>query len=417
MDRKPLASLLIAVGALAVAAAAAQARPAADPGVTATTVTIGGTVPLTGSFSSVAGVARGAEAYFKWLNANGGVKKRKILYKYYDDQYNPSLTVQYTRQLVQLDRVFAIFNTVGTEHNLQIRGFLNEVDVPHLFLATGLTAWGREYKAYPWTMGYLPSYVAEGTIYGKYVTRAKPGAKIAILHQDDDYGRDLVTGLRKGLGAKAGRMIVATETYSPEQADVRSEIARLKASGANTLMIFAFGKFAIQSFAFVRETGWKPLIFINQVASSANVMLVSGSSGENKRVHGALTIGFVKDPADARWRKDRGMKLYLRIMKRYLPSANARDGYHAYGMAAAFTMADALRRAGRNLTREGLMRAAANLTERNNPFLMPGITVRTRSNDRFPIAQAQLQRFRYYKVGRDWTGRWVPFGKLVAARG
>ncbi|MBD0347575.1 MAG: ABC transporter substrate-binding protein [Thermoleophilia bacterium] len=417
MDRKPLALLLLAVGALALAAAAAHARPAADPGVTDTTITIGGTVPLTGSFSSVAGVARGAEAYFKWLNAQGGVNKRKILYKYYDDQYNPSLTVQQTRQLVQQDKVFAIFNTVGTEHNLAIRGFLNELDVPHLFLATGLTAWGRQYKEYPWTMGYLPSYVAEGTIYGKYLLGAKPTARVAILHQDDDYGKDLVAGLRKGLGRRAGRMIVATETYSPEQADVRSEIIRLKASGANTLMIFAFGKFAIQSFAFVRETGWRPLIFVNQVASSANVMLVSGSAGENKRVHGALTIGFVKDPADVRWSSDRGMKLYFRIMKRYLPRANARDGYHAYGMASAFTMADALRRAGRNPTRASLIRAATNLTERNNPFLMPGIVVRTRSNDRFPIAQAQLQRFRYYKAGRDWAGRWIPFGKLVTARG
>ena len=413
MNRQTVASLVLVTALfVAVAAAAAHARPspaASDPGVTATSVTIGGTVPLTGSFSSVAGVARGAEAYFKHLNDRGGVNRRKVVYKYYDDQYTPSLTAQYTRQLVQQDKVFAVFNTAGTEHNLLIRPFLNELRVPHLFLATGLTAWGRQYKQFPWTMGYLPSYVAEGRIYAKYLLRTRPRARIAVLHQDDDYGKDLMSGLRRGLGVRASRMIVATESYAIDQADVRSEIARLKASGANTLMIFAFGKYAIQAFAFVNQLSWKPLIVVNQVAASANVMLVASSNGENDRVEGAVSIGFVKDPADRRWRTDAGMRLYRRIMNRYLPRANARDGYYTYGMAVAYTMADALRKAGRNLTRARLMRAATSLNEKRNPFLLPGIVVRTRANDRFPIAQAKLQRYS--------KGRWVPFGPLVRAGG
>jgi branched-chain amino acid transport system substrate-binding protein len=395
---------LIALTAVGAAEGRAD-RAGADPGVAATTVTIGGTVPLTGSAAAYASVGRGADAYFKYVNARGGVNGRRIVYKFVDDAYNPANTVQQTRQLVQEEKVFAIFNSLGTEHNLAIRAFLNAAKVPQVFVAAGATTFGAEYKRYPWTIGYLPSYVAEGVIYGKHLLETRPGARVAVLYQADDYGKDLVAGLRKGLGSR-GR-IVAQEGYEVTNPDVSSQISKLRSSGARILLIAATPAHAIRAYIAVNKIGWKPQIIVNQVAAATNIMKIAALSS-GKVAEGSITINILKDPTDPRWRNDSGGKLYRDVFKRY-GSGDMTDVYNVYAMAAAHTFVGALRRAGRTPTRDGLMRALTTLNETNNPFLLPGIKVTTKPNDRFPIKQAQLQR---------WTkGRWVPFGPLLNARG
>jgi branched-chain amino acid transport system substrate-binding protein len=393
----PRAPATVAVLCLVALLGVANAGPVAEPRVSSRTVVLGGTVPLTGAFSTVAGIVRGADAYFKYVNARGGVNGRAIAYRYYDDEGDPSLTVQLTRRLVEEDRVFAVFNAVGIKQNLAVRPFLNAAAVPQLFLAGGLSDWGLQYGRFPWTLGYQPSYADEGVIYGKYVAGTRPRARIGILFQNDEYGRDLVAGLRRGLGMRASQ-IESREGYATAERDVSARVARLRARRVDTLMIFASRPVAMQALQVVDRLHWRPALFVSQAAASTGAVKA-----------GAVSIGFVKDPADSRWRDDPGMELYLRIMRRHLPDANVRDRHHVYGMAVAFTMANALRRAGPGLTRRSLLRAAMRLHERNNPFLLPGITVRTTPNDRFPISQAQLER---YSTG----GRWVAFGGLVSAR-
>jgi branched-chain amino acid transport system substrate-binding protein len=400
--------ILLAAAALALAVGipGAFAGSAADPGVTPTTILVGGTTPLSGSAQAFASVAKGANAYFRYVNSRGGVFKRKINYKYVDDAYNPAETVRQTRQLVQEDKVFAIFNSLGTEHNLAIRPFLNEVEVPQLFAATGATTMGRDHSQYPWTIAYQPTYIAEGAMYGAYIRRTMPNRKIAILFQDDDYGKDLINGLRRGLGARASR-IVAREGHAATDDNVESQVAKLKSSGATVLMLFTTPKFTIQAFQYVNKLGWKPKIFVNAVSSASNIMTVSSSRGSNKRVEGAISIVFLKDPNDPKWARDPGIKLYRQIMRRY-GSGNAKDVYNVYGMAVAYTFVDALRHAGRNPTRRSVMNAVLRLNETKNPFVLPGMAVRTSASDRYPLDQARLER---------WSkGKWVSFGGLLKAR-
>jgi len=385
----------------------AFAGSASDPGITPSSILIGGTTPLTGSAQAFQSVAKGAAAYFKYVNARGGVNKRKITYKYLDDEYNPSLTVQKTRELVQDDRVFAIFNSLGTEQNQAIRPYLNELEVPHLFAASGSTSFGRDYRQYPWTIGYQPSYISEGAMYGNYIRRTRPNARIAILYQDDDYGKDLIAGLRRGLGPRASR-IVAREGFAATDDNVQSQVVRLKGSGADTLMLFSTPKFTIQAYQFVNQLGWKPKIFVNVVSSASNIMSISSSRGQNKRVEGSISIVFLKDPNDPKWARDPGVVLYRKIMRRYARGENAKDVYNVYGTSAAFTFVDALRHAGRNPTRRSVMNAVTHLNERNNPFLLPRMVIKTTSTEHFPIDQARLQRWH--------NGRWLSFGGLLRAR-
>lgn len=396
--------LAVAVVALLAVAPGALGKAAGTPGVTSTSILLGGTAPLSGEASAAAPVARGAEAYFKYASDQGGVFGRKIVYRYLDDAYNPPQTVQAVRQLVQQDNVFALFNTLGTAQNLAIRDFVNQAGVPQLFVASGAHTFGVDYQRYPWTIGYIPGYVTEGTIYGRTIAKSLPGAKIAVLYQDDDYGRNLLSGLQIGLAKKAGQ-IVAKAGYDPTSPDVQSQIAQLKGSGADTLALFAFGKFAIQAFVFADKLGWHPHVFVNDVASASSLMRLSPAGS----TEGAISIVFAKDPTDPQWAQDRGTLLYRQIMKRYLPSADAKDPFFVAGMAAAFTMVDALKHAGKDLTRQSLMDAALHLDEGDNPFLLPGIVVRTTPTYRFPISQVQLQRWH--------KGNWVRFGPLLAARG
>ena len=394
--------LIGAICALAIVSAA-SAGGSATPGVTAKQILIGGTTPLSGPASAYAAVAKGADAYFRYVNAHGGVFGRSIKYKYEDDAYDPSQTIQKTRDLVQNDKVFAIYNTLGTEQNLAVRSYLNQLKVPQLLVASGASTWGSDHKKYPWTIGYQPRYWGEAAIYGRYIAKTRPKARIGILYQNDDYGKELVAGFQHALGKKA-KLIVSKQGYDITDTDVKSQIARLKAKRVNTLMVFATPKFAIQSYSSARVLGWRPLVFVNAVSSATNTMTIASLASSKLQTEGSISIAFLKDPLDPQWKKDKAVALFRTILKKYNGGQGLMDVYNVYGMASAFTLVDALRHAGKNLTRPGVMKAITHLNERSNPFVLPGVTVRTTSADHFPIAQVRLER--YHK------GRWVYFGAL-----
>jgi branched-chain amino acid transport system substrate-binding protein len=394
----------IAIAALLVAGTAA-ASSTGTPGVSATSITLGSSGPLTGEAAAAAGVLRGADGYFKYVNGRGGVNGRKIDFKYLDDAYDPSQTVQNVRELIQQDNVFALFSVVGTNGNLAIRDYANAAGVPTVFSAAGATTFGRDYAKYPWTIGYLPPYGEEGQLYAKHIlaTNGKK-AKVAVLYQSDDYGKDLLAGFRKGLGAKARTLIVQTVGYDPTASDVQSQIAQLKASGANTLCVFAFGKFAIQAFQYANKLGWKPQIYVNDVASASSIMQIDPQS----TAEGAISIVWGKDPATPQFKSDAGTALGAKIIKKYIPGGNPSDGFLIAGMAEAFSMVDALKAAGKDLTRKSLMTAVTHMNEANNPFLVPGVKVHTTPTFRFPISAVQLQRWH--------SGHWVLFGGVQSAK-
>jgi branched-chain amino acid transport system substrate-binding protein len=395
------------VCALALAAGASGAG-SSTPGVTSTEIVIGGTIPVSGVASAYKTVGLGAEYYFKYVNAHGGVNHRKIRYIIKDDQYDPSQTMEKTRELVEQDHVFAIFNSLGTEHNLATRPYLNALGVPQLFVASGATTWGKDYKQYKWTIGYQPNYRAEGTIYGRYVAKKTPKARVGVLYQNDDYGKDLLTGLKNGLGKKA-KLIVSKQSYDVSDPDVQSQIARLKAARANTLMLFATPKFAIQAYFFAHKLKWTPKVYVNAVSSASNVMGLAVLASSKKQVAGSISIVFLKDPTDSRWRTDPGIRLYRKIMNRYKDKKiSANDVYNVYGMSVAHTFVEALRKAGKNPTRAGIMNAATHLNIRNDPFLLPGVVVRTTPTDHFPLDQARLERWH--------SSRWISFGGLFRVR-
>jgi branched-chain amino acid transport system substrate-binding protein len=392
-----------AICALAIVSAA-SAGGVATPGVTSKQILIGGTIPLSGPASAYASVAKGADAYFKYVNAHGGVLGRSIKYKYEDDAYDPSQTIQKTRDLVQNDKVFAIYNTLGTEQNLAVRSYLNQLKVPQLLVASGASTWGSDYKKYPWTIGFQPRYWGEAGIYGRYIAKTRPTARIGILYQNDDYGKELVSGFQHALGKKT-KLIVSKQSYDITDTDVKSQIARLKAKRVNTLMVFATPKFAIQSYSSARVLGWRPLVFVNAVSSATNTMTIASLASSKLQTEGSISIAFLKDPLDPQWKKDKAVALFRTILKKYNGGQGLTDVYNVYGMASAYTLVDALRHAGKNLTRASVMKAVTHLNERNNPFVLPGISVRTTPSDHFPIAQVRLER--YHK------GRWAYFGPLV----
>jgi ABC-type branched-subunit amino acid transport system substrate-binding protein len=398
-----LALALLAAGALAVPAGGVSGG---TPGVTSAEILIGGTVPLSGSASAFGTVGPGANAYFKYVNAHGGVFGRKIRYLWRDDGYDPSRTIERTRELVQQDKVFAIFNTVGTEHNVAIRAYLNAVKVPQIFGGTGASVIARGHKSYPWTIGYLPSFEGEGRIYGRYVVQHRPKARIAVLYENSDYGKDLLRGLQRGLGKRASR-IVAKQSYEVTDTDVNSQIAKLRRSKADTFMLFALPYQTIQSFVYAYKLKWRPQFFVSAVSIEPSIMAVARQGTNGKETDNALSVAFVKDPTSPAWRKDKAVALYKSIMKRYFPGGRISDVYNWYGMTVAFSMVDALKHAGRNPTRDSLRRAMTHMDEHNNPFLLPGVAVKTSPSNYFPIAKARMIGYR--------KNLWVLFGPLVKA--
>jgi branched-chain amino acid transport system substrate-binding protein len=390
-----------------VLAAGAGARPAQEPGVTPATVLLGGTVPLTGEAAAFGTVGAGAKAYFDHVNATGGVHGRRISYTYYDDAYNPAQTVQLTRRLVEQDQVFAVFNTVGTAPSLAVREYLNAQKVPQLFAGDGSQAIGRSFARYPWTMGFLMSYRGEGDVYGKHLARAHPRARIAVLYENTELGRDMLTGLTHAIAGNGPR-IVAKESYEFTGSDVTSQIARLKGSRADTLMLFATPKFFIQAVVSAHKLAWKPRLYIASVSIEPGIMAIARLNAP-ELTKGAVSIAFVKNPNDPIWAKDRAVSLYRSIMRRYNPSGRVTDVYHWYGMTVAWTMVETLRKAGRNLTRAGLLRAAQRLDLRGNPFLLPGIRLQTSRTDYRPLEHVYLYRY----DNREW----VKASGLLHARG
>jgi branched-chain amino acid transport system substrate-binding protein len=400
---KKLTFLLAALAVALAAGTTAGARPAADPGIDAGSILLGGSVPLSGLASGYKSVALGADAYFKYVNAKGGVNGRKISYLYEDDAYNPSQTVQATRKLVEQDKVFAIFNTLGTEDNIAIRDYLKQRGVPQLFPASGANTWGHDTNA----IGFLPSYTAEGKVYGRYIAQKLPKAKIGILYQADDYTKDLIAGFKAGLGKKAG-LIKAQQGYDVTSSGVASQIAGLKGAKVDTVMLFATPAFAIQAYVAMAKLGWKPPnVFINQVSSASSTMQIAAANAPAQVRNTISTIDF-KDPSDPTQARDPGVKLYRSILASYgSKDADPKDVYNVYGMAVAYAMVDLLKRAGATPTRESVLNAAFHMNDPANPFVLKGIVVKTTPTDHFPIEQAQLER---------WSGgAWHRFGKLVSA--
>ena len=395
-----------AIAALALAASAG-ARPAADPGVTATSVLLGGTVPLTGEAAAFGTVGAGAKAYFDYVNAKGGVHGRKISYRYYDDAYNPAQTVQMTRRLVEEDSVLAVFNSVGTANNLAIREYLNAQKVPQLFAGDGSQEIGRSFARYPWTMGFLMSYRGEGNVYGKTLVKARPRARIAVLYENTELGRDMLTGLTRAIAGKGPR-VVAKESYEFTGADVTSQVALLKTSGADTLMLFATPKFFINAVTATHKLGWKPQLYIASVSIEPTIMAIARYNAP-ELTKGALSIAFVKNPNDPIWAKDPVVALYRQIMRKYNPEGRQTDVYNWYGMTVAWTMVETLRQAGKNLTRAGLLRAVQSLDLGSNPFLLPGIRLKTSRTDYRPLEHVYLYRYD--------NKQWVRASALLHAKG
>ncbi len=405
--RALLAATLLLLASAVPGAAARTEAPAQTPGVTATTILLGGTAPLSGPAAAFASTATGANAYFKYVNARGGVHGRKIVYKVVDDAYDPARTVQATRELVQQDKVLAIFNSFGTENSLAVRPFLNQLRVPQLFVGSGASAIGEGYRTDPWTIGYVPSFIGEGAIYGRNIARTRPRARLAVLYEKSAYGRDLLRGLRRGLAGKA--RVVATQTHESTDADVSAQVAALRSSRADTLLLFTTPQYVIQSFITANKLAWRPQFYVTLASIEPTIMRIATLSAGARATAGAISMAFLKDPSNPRWARDRGVRLYRQIMRRHYPQGRVTDLYNLYGMAVAHTMVHTLRKAGRNVTRAGLLRAATHLSQRDNPFLLPGVAVRTTPRSYYPIAKAQLYRYR--------RGRWQPFSGLLGARG
>jgi branched-chain amino acid transport system substrate-binding protein len=395
--------------ALALVLGLSTAAWADDPGVTPTSIMLGGTHPYSGPASVYGVIGKGIGAYFAYVNDNGGVNGRKLEWKDLDDGYSPPQAVQLTRQLVDQDHVFAMFNQLGTPVNMATRTFLNENKVPHVYVATGASIWGADSEKYPWTIGWQPDYQSESIVYAKYLLRERSNAKIGILSQNDDFGDDSVTGLKKGLGPKANTIVKAV-TYEVTDPDVTSQVSALRASGADTFFIFATPKFAAQALIAAAQQNWHPEIFLANVSSAQTVIDAVVKAVGNGAVNGIVSTQYFKDPSDSGYANDAGMQLYGRIMAKYLPGADTRNAYYCYGMAVGFTLVDALKSAGRNLTRAGFMNAVNHLRETNNPYLISGVTVQTTPNDRFPIRQERLVKY------DPTAGHFVGFGTVINAR-
>ena len=394
-----LALAVLVLGA--VAASAALAGGAATPGVAKRTITIGGTFPLTGPAQLYAAIPKAEAAYFSYVNAHGGVNGRQIVFKVYDDGYNPANTVPLTKKLVEQDKVFAVYGSLGTAPNLATRDYLNKAGVPQVLLATGDSYWGAQYKKYPWTIGYNPSYPGESRVYGKFIAAKVPQAKIGVLVQDDAYGANYYNGLLQGLGdAKA--KIVDTEKYDATQTDVSQQVVKLKAAGANVFALFALPTQTIDALVVATKIGWKPVTFINNVSASPLFLGLAVKSGAN--LDGDITTDYLYDyinnPNTA------VATLYKSILSTYDKGADPNDSGNLYGVASAWTMVQALKQAGSSPTRSGLMKELTTFNHVVNPFLFPGVKLNTTPIERYPIDQQILEHYQ--------NGRMVPFGHIFS---
>jgi branched-chain amino acid transport system substrate-binding protein len=398
MTRRMKGALALLVLAVAVVASAAIAAGTSTPGVTKNSVTIGGTFPLTGPAALYGVIPKAENAYFQYVNAQGGVNHRKINFKVYDDGYNPAMTVPLTHKLVQSDHVFAVYGSLGTAPVLATRDYLNKAGVPQVLVATGDSYWGAQYKKYPWTIGFQPDYPGESRVYGQFINNKVPQAKIGVLMQDDSYGQNYYNGLLQGLGDSKSK-IVDVEKYDATQTDVSQQVVKLKAAGANVFALFALPTQTIDALVVTTKIGWHPTTFINNVSASPLFMLLAQKSGAD--VTGDISATYVNDV----WNNPNTAtaKLYKSIIAKYDSGADPLDANVLYGVANAWTFVQALKNAGQNPTRASLMAALTSLNV-TNPFLYPGIKMTTTSSERFPIDQQILEQYK--------AGGWHPFGRL-----
>ncbi len=395
------AATALAMAFLLIAAGANAAEKKYGPGVTDTEIKIGQTMPYSGPASAYGSVGLAEIAYIKMLNEQGGVNGRKINFVSLDDGYSPPRTVEQTRRLVEDEQVFAIVGSLGTAANSSIHRYMNQKKVPHVFLSTGATKWGDP-EHFPWTMGWQPNYQTEGRIYAKYILANLPDAKIAILYQNDDYGKDYVKGFKDGLGDRADKLVIVEASYEVTAPTIDSQIVTLRSSGADVFFNVTTPKFAAQAIRKVYDIGWRPVHFVNSVGSSTGAVMKPAGF---ERTQGIISAHYQKDATDSRWKDDAGMQQYLAFMKQRLPYADTADGGTYSGFNIAVTLVHVLKQCGDDLSRENFMKQAASIKDLELPMLLPGIKVNTSPSNYFPISQMQLVRF-------EGDG-WVLFGDVL----
>ena len=406
--RKVMIIALLAVTALGITASAATTAPT-ETGVTAKNIKIGGTFPLSGPASLYATIPVAMKAYFSYINARRGpdgkrgVYGRQIIWNYKDDQYSPPQAVQLTRGLVEQDNVFAIVGSLGTEVNTAIRPYLNSKKVPHVLVSTGATTWGADWKKYPWTTGWQPAYQFEGKIYGQAIARNSPNAKIGVLYQNDDYGKDYIAGLEEGLGAKTSN-IVDKEAFEVTAPSVASQIAKLKASGATVFVLLATPTKTIQAYATAGALKWTPdVVYTNSVSATDTFLTLAKANGGGALVDRTFTTQYAKDPASPAWDNDAAMKLYKQVMAKYYPKGRVTDALNLYGFGTAEAFVELLYKAGKNPTRASFMKAFRTWNQAN-PFLLPGVKQRTGATSQFPIKCERMIKFT--------NGTFVPVSRI-----
>ena len=396
--------LAMAPSAIALAALPARAEKKYGPGVTDTEIKIGNTCFYSGPASSYGTIGKAETAYFKMLNDQGGVNGRKIVFLSYDDAYSPPKTVEQTRKLVEQDGVLLMLNPLGTPTNTAIQHYLNQKKVPQLFAATGASKWDDP-KHFPWTMGWQPNYQMEGRAYAAYILEHKPDGKVGVLYQNDDFGKDYLKGVKDGLGDKANSMMAVEASYETTDPTIDSQIIGMKAAGADVFVNTAIPKFAAQAIRKAVELEWKPLHIVSGVGNSvAGTLKPAGL--ENAK--GLISDFFLKDPTDPQWKDDPGYKDWVTFMDKYYPEGDKTDVYNVVGPAFAQTFVRVLKQCGDDLTRENIMKEAANLHGFRVPMLLPGITINTSPSDFAPIKQIQMARF-------DGE-RWQLFGPLITGK-
>ena len=391
-----------AIAVLAATSSGALAQKKYDTGATDTEIKIGNIMPYSGPASAYGVIGKTEEAYFKKINAEGGINGRKINFVSYDDAYSPPKTVEQARKLVESDEVLIVFNPLGTPPNSAIQKYMNAKKVPQLFVATGATKW-NDPKDFPWTMGWQPNYQSESRIYAKYILKEMPNAKIAILYQNDDYGKDYVKGLKDGLGAKAASMIVAEESYETSQPTIDSNIVKLKSTTADVFFNVTTPKFAAQAIKKMAEVEWKPVHFLNNVSASiGSVMKPAGFEASQNIISSA----YLKDTSDPQWKDDAGMKAFDAFLTKYFPEGNRVDASVMYGYTVAQGLVHVLKACGDDLTRENVMKQAASIKNLELGGLLPGVKVNTSATDFAPISQLQLMKFKGEK--------WDLFGDIIS---
>ena len=388
---------------LAASTTGALAQKKYDIGATDTEIKIGNIMPYSGPASSYSVMGKTEQAYFNKINAEGGINGRKINFISYDDGFSPPKTVEQARKLVESDEVLLIFNSDGTSPNSAIHKYMNAKKVPQLFVATGATKW-NDPKNFPWTMGWQPNYQSEAQIYAKYILKNIPNAKIAVLYQNDDLGKDYLKGLKDGLGPKAASMIVAVESYEITEPTIESHLLTLKASGADVFFDVTIPKFAAQAIRKAAEVGWKPTHFLSNISASLS-SAIKPAGFENAQ--GIISSIWWKDPTDPQWKGDADIKAWNAFLDKYYPDANRTDKNVIYGYAASQTMVEVLKRCGDDLTRANIMKQAASLRDFTVQGLLPGVKINTSPTDFAPMDQMQMMRFK--------GDTWERFGDVISS--